>query len=286
MNIDSDLPTIHIISDSMGITARTVAAAAASQFGCTTPNIELLSNVRSFDEVRDFLNKHRVLHRRLYGSSSMVLFYTIVEDDVLAQLKRYLEDHPEIEAVDLMSDAVGAIAKVSKEHPNFRPGEVHATDENYFRRIAALEFTIAHDDGLRPQDLPEADIVIIGVSRTSKTPTSIYLGQEGYRVANIPLVLGVNPPRELFAIDRTRIFGLMTTEDVLCDIRRNRMGRAGAAHYADREAIRRELKSARDLMKRLDCKVINTKNRAIEETAQKIIRQYSLTHHTTDFRPY
>ncbi|MBR2835496.1 MAG: kinase/pyrophosphorylase [Coriobacteriales bacterium] len=274
------LPTIYVISDSVGITAKTLARAAASQFGETDPHIELLSEVRSFDEVRTFLNHHRVLHRRIHGISNMLLFYTLVEKDLIRQLNEYLELAPEIVAVDLMSDAIDAIAKVSNMAPRAIPGGVHATNERYFQRISALEFTLAHDDGLLPQDLTQAEIVIIGVSRTSKTPTSIYLGLEGYRVANIPLIAHMKPPEELFLVDRTRIFGLITSESTLVDIRRRRIGpdMLGDSAYANIEAVREELREARALMNRLGCTIINTQNRAIEETAREIMRFYDADH--------
>ena len=274
------LPTIYVISDSVGITAQTLVRAAASQFEEPDPNIELLSEVRSFDEVRDFLNHQRVMHRRAHGMTEMLLFYTLVEKDIIRQLDEYLALAPEIVAVDLMGDAIDAIARVSGVAPHALPGGVHATNERYFQRISALEFTLAHDDGLLPQDLPSAEIVIIGVSRTSKTPTSIYLGLEGYRVANIPLVAHIPPPKELFDVDRTRIFGLITSESTLVDIRRQRIGpgMSATSAYANVEAVREELREARALMSRLGCTVINTQNRAIEETAREIMRCYDADH--------
>ena len=275
-----DLPPIYVISDSIGITAKTVVRAATSQFGQTDPDIELLSEAKSFDEVRSFLNLNRVMHRRRYGMTEMLLFYTLVDKDLIRQLQEYLAMAPEIVAVDLMSGVINAISRVSGQEPHLVPGGVHATDERYFQRISALEFTLAHDDGVLPQDLPLAEIVIIGVSRTSKTPTSIYLGQEGYRVANIPLIAHMEPPKELFKVDRTRIFGLITSESALVDIRRRRMGEAGSttSSYTSIDAVREELQEARNLMNRLGCTIINTYNRAIEETAQLIMRHYDADH--------
>ena len=278
--MNNTLPTIYVISDSVGITAQTVARAAASQFGEPDPHIELLSEARTFDEVRDFLNRERVMHRRAHGMTEMLLFYTLVEKDIIRQLNEYLESAPEIVAVDLMSGAVDAIAKVSGMVPRALPGGVHAINERYFQRISALEFTLAHDDGLLPKELTQAEIVIIGVSRTSKTPTSIYLGLQGYRVANIPLVAHIKPPEELFSVDRTRIFGLITSESTLVDIRRRRIGpdMLGSSNYANLETVREELREARALMDQLGCTIINTQNRAIEETAREIMRYYDADH--------
>ena len=270
------LPTIHVISDSMGITARTLTRAATSQFGNPDPKIELLPNVQSFEQARKFLEDQRVTHMRLYGDDRILLFYTLVESELKEELKAYIAKNPNIVAVDLISDAVHAISEVSGCEPTYGPGGTHVTDAHYFHRISALEFTIAHDDGQRPQDLPQADIVILGVSRTSKTPTSIYLGQQGYRVANVPLVPGVQLPEEIYQVNRSRIFGLMTSPDVLVGIRRTRMGSltGSSDRYASFEKVREELDHARMIMRGLGCLVINTEDRAIEETAQEIIRRY------------
>lgn len=260
----------------MGITARTLTRAATSQFGNPDPKIELLPNVRSFEMARKFLEEQRELHSRLYGDERILLFYTLVEGELKDRLKAYIDENPNIIAVDLISDAVRAISEFSGCKPTYGPGGTHVTDAQYFHRISALEFTIAHDDGQRPQDLPRADIVILGVSRTSKTPTSIYLGQQGYRVANVPLVPGVQLPEEIYKVDRSRMFGLMTTPDVLVGIRRTRMGSlvGSSERYADFEIVRDELEHARTIMRGLGCIVINTENRAIEETAQEIMRRY------------
>lgn len=273
----ASLPTIHVISDSMGITARTLTRAATSQFGNPDPKIELLPNVQSFDQARKFLEEQRVIHERLYGDDQILLFYTLVEGELKERLKAYIAENSNIVAVDLISDAVHAISEVSGCKPTYGPGGTHVTDAHYFHRISALEFTIAHDDGQRPQDLPQADIVILGVSRTSKTPTSIYLGQQGYRVANVPIVPGVQPPAEIYEVDRSRLFGLMTTPDVLVGIRRTRMGSlvGSSERYANFDIVREELEHARMVMRGLGCIVINTEDRAIEETAQEIMRRYN-----------
>lgn len=260
----------------MGVTARTLTRAATSQFGEPNPNIELLANVSDFETVRRFLDDQCRVHKRLYDDDRFVLFYTLVEGEVRDKLKAYIDEHPNVIAVDLISDAVHAISKMIGHGPQYGPGGTHVTDATYFQRIAALEFTIAHDDGQRPEDLPDADIVILGVSRTSKTPTSIYLGQQGFRVANVPLVAGIDPPSQIYDVDRSRMFGLMTTPDVLVGIRRTRMGNVagGSSRYADVDAVREELEHARALMRELGCIVIHTEDRAIEETAQEIMRRY------------
>lgn len=276
----SDLPTIHIISDSVGVTAQTLARAAAAQFGETNPAIETLPKVRSLDEIERFLEDHADLHADLYGSRMLLVFYTLVDRDLSNALAEYAANHDNIVAVDLLSHAIDAVAKASGRTPMRRPGSLHVADQHYFARIEAVEFTIAHDDGRNPQDLAKADIVIIGVSRTSKTPLSIYLSQQGYKVANVPLDMHTAPPKELYDVDRTRLFGLMTTADVLVSIRQRRLGNASgvASSYADPEYVYEDLDQARALMRKLGCIVIHTENRAVEETAQEILRYYERAH--------
>ena len=276
----SKLPTIHIISDSVGITGQAVARAAASQFGETNPRIEMLSKVTTLEEVITFFEEHSALHEEQLGDRRLLVFYTLVNQDLSQQLREYVNDHPDIIAVDLMSDALAAIATFGDLVPLAGPGRIHEVDHNYFKRIEAIEFSIAHDDGRNPQDLPRADIVLIGVSRSSKTPLSIYLAQEAYKVANVPLDLQTDPPKQLFDVDPTRIFGLMSTPEMLIGIRRRRLGGAHvvASGYADPEQVCLDLEKARALMRKLGCIVIHTENRAVEETAQEILRYYELAH--------
>ncbi|MBE6465355.1 pyruvate, water dikinase regulatory protein [Denitrobacterium detoxificans] len=283
----SSIPTIHVISDSVGTTASAIARAAAAQFGETEPRVELLPNVRSFEEVRDYLLAHAEYHRELYGKPDMIVLYTIIDAQVNEKLRAFFAEYPQFAAVDLMTDAVASIKRVSGMEPILQPGELHATDERYFNRIEAMEFTIEHDDGRNPQDLTKADIVLLGVSRCGKTPISIYLSQEGYRVSNVPLDLQSTPPRQLYDVDPSRLFGLMTTSDVLVDIRRKRLGRAlsVASSYAEPEQVVADLDEARALMRRLGCIVIHTEHRAVEETAQEILRYYEMRHPRSVPRP-
>ncbi len=280
MGQKSILPTIHVISDSVGLTGQAVARAASSQFGVPNPRLEILPKVNSFNDVETFLDKHTALHKEEYGDGRMLVFYTLVNTEIAAALKDYVVKHPHIIAVDLIGDAIAAIAEFSGSTPSTKPGGLHVADRHYFKRIAALEFAIDHDDGRAPYDLTKADIVIIGVSRTSKTPLSIYLAQEGFKVANIPLDPNTDPPIELFDVDPKRIFGLMTKPEVLVGIRKRRLGNAAAvaSEYAKPEYVYQDLEKARALMRKLGSIVIHTENRAVEETAQEILRYYELAY--------
>lgn len=273
----TELPTIFAISDSIGITAKTIARSAASHFGETDPHVEVLANVRSFDEMRSFLEKAQRTNQVACGTDDVVVFYTLVIGELKQALDAYVAQHPNIHAVDVLSGPIAALERVTGVEHKPIPGEQHVIDENYFKRIEAIEFTVAHDDGLLPQDLPDADIVILGVSRTSKTPTSIYLGQQGYKVANVPLVDGLELPAEIYDVDRSRLFGLVTDASVLVGVRKTRIGGSFGeeSQYASLDAVIEELERARTIMRGLGCVIINTKDRAIEETAQEILRYYN-----------
>jgi regulator of PEP synthase PpsR (kinase-PPPase family) len=158
--------------------------------------------------------------------------------------------------------------------PTHESGAIRRTDDDYFDRIEAMEFAVKHDDGRNPEGLADADIVLLGVSRTSKTPLSMYMAFKGWRVANVPLTPGSAPPEEIFHLDRRKVFGLVTSVDVLLDIRTSRMQELGGwvPGYAEREAVEKELEEARALMRRIGCLVVHTDNRAVEEAAQEIIR--------------
>jgi regulator of PEP synthase PpsR (kinase-PPPase family) len=283
-----ELPTIHIISDSVGLTGQAVARAAASQFGETNPRIELMPKVNSIEEITKYLNEHSALHKNVLGDERLLVFYTLVNRDMRESFQAYTKNNPHITAVDLMSSPVDAIASFSGLEPSTKPGELHVANRSYFNRIEAIEFTIAHDDGRNPGDLTSADIVLIGVSRSSKTPLSIYLAQEGFKVANVPLDLQTDPPKELFTVDPTSLFGLMISAETLIGIRKRRLGAAGfvASQYADPEHVYRDLEQAHALMRKLGCIVVHTDNRAVEETAQEILRYYELAHPRDPFRGF
>lgn len=274
------VPTIHVISDSVGVTAQAVARAAAAQFGVNDPKIEVLPKVQSFEQVRSFLDEHAAYHVHTLGDDRLLVFFTLVDRAMSEQTAAYIAEHDNILGVDIMTGAIEAISELSGLRPTSRPGSLREANEVYFRRIEAIEFTIAHDDGRNPQDLTLADMVLLGVSRSSKTPLSIYLSQQGYKVANVPLDPSTEPPSQIYEVDRTRLFGLMTTADVLTDIRQRRLGNAAlvAASYADPEYIYEDLEKARALMRKLGCIVIHTEKRAVEETAQEILRYYERSH--------
>ena len=199
-----------------------------------------------------------------------IFFYTIAQPDLLAEMRTLVEERG-VNGIDILGPGVELLARVADVQPRGVAGAVHKTDEAYYERIEAMEYAIKHDDGRNPE---EADVVLIGVSRTSKTPLSIYLASKGFYVANIPLVRGSEPPEELFEVDPRRVFGLISSPQLLAEIRSKRMAELGTyvAHYADIDDIDKDLEEARAVMRRIGCIVVRTDNRAVEETAQEIIR--------------
>ncbi len=279
------LPTIHIISDSVGVTAHSVARAAAAQFGITEPYVETLSKAVSFTEICAYIDSKVAQLSGGDESEKVLVFYTLVDQELRSQVAAYTARHPRVVAVDLIGDAIDAIASVSGLSPRDVPGGLRVADHQYFKRIAAMEFTINHDDGRNPHELTQADIVLLGVSRSGKTPTSVYLSQQGFKVANVPLDPDTEPPVELYDVEPSRLFGLITTPEVLVSIRRRRLGNAAgvASNYADTEEVYRDLEQARAFMRKLGCIVLPTDNRAVEETAQEILRYYDLAHGQNNF---
>lgn len=275
------MPAIHVISDSIGITAQTIARVAASQFGVANPLLEVCAGVKTISDITSFLEEHVARQVEEMQSKTLLCFYTLVEGPTYTAFQEYLAENPHIVAVDLMTNALRAISQVTGMSPGNERGIYRATDEAYYRRIEAMEFTIEHDDGRNPQDLTKADIVLLGVSRSSKTPTSIYLSQEGYKVANIPVDPNTEPPQEIYDVEPSRLFGLMISPEVLIGIRRRRLNKHEmlvAGEYADPEFVRKDLEKSRTLMRKLGAIVIHTDNRAVEETAQEILRYYEVAH--------
>ena len=154
-----------------------------------------------------------------------------------------------------------------------KPGAMPPLDERYFKRIAAIEYAVRYDDGLG-RGLGDADVVLVGVSRTSKTPLSIYLGYLGYRAANVPIVKGIDPPNELFDVDPHKVVGLKIDAKRLAEIRKNRSRRMGGSNhrYSKLLEIYEELENAEAVQRRLGCPVIDTTELSIEETAARVIR--------------
>jgi regulator of PEP synthase PpsR (kinase-PPPase family) len=256
---------LHLLSDSTGETLEMLAKAALAQF-------EGEDVVRHFwPMVRSQQHLDRIL-AEIAANPGLVLF-TLVNDETRARLEERCRalGLPVVAALDAVSDALESLfGRAAKA----RPGRQHMMDEAYFARVEAIQFTIAHDDGVAWEDWEEADIVLAGVSRTSKTPTSIYLANRGYKVANIPIVVESPPPTSLFGLRHPLVIGLTTAPDRLIQIRRNRLlslNQAPETAYVDSDRVARELHYARRIFADNAWPVIDVTRRSIEETAAAII---------------
>jgi len=256
---------IHLVSDSTGETLNAMARAVCARFEDVLPIEHIYSLVRSPRQLE------RVI-REVEGSPGVVL-HTIVDKDLRAALESGCRalDMPCVAALDPM---VAALARYLGASISTRVGAQHALDNDYFNRMDALSYAINHDDGQGTQDLEAADVVLVGVSRTSKTPTSIYLAHRGIRAANVPLVPGAEPPAQLFNLKRAVVVGLTLSPDRLIQIRRNRLlnlREDRETTYTEIESVREEIVRARRMFERYGWPVIDVTRRSVEETAAAII---------------
>ncbi|OQW45576.1 MAG: phosphoenolpyruvate synthase regulatory protein [Proteobacteria bacterium SG_bin6] len=256
---------LHLLSDSTGETLETIAKAALAQY-------DDVETIRHFwPMVRSEAHLQRILHE-IAQNPGLVLF-TLVNPETRATLEAQCRalGLPAVAPLDPVTDALSALLGQTAKA---RPGRQHALDAAYFARVEAIQFTIAHDDGIAPEDWEEADIVLAGVSRSSKTPTSIYLANRGYKTANIPIVMEVPPPPALFQLKRPLVVGLTTSAERLVQVRRNRLlslNQAPETAYVDQDSVAREVAFARRLFNDRGWPVIDVTRRSIEETAAAII---------------
>ena len=255
---------LHVVSDSTGETAARLVSALEAQFPEQVFEEVRHPRVESVDDLRLAVNRAR-------GRRAVVV-YTLVQPD-LREAMRALCRRARLHYCDLLGHPIEAVAKVSGTAARMTPRARHPLDSTYFKRIAAIEFAVKYDDGVR-QGLAEADIVLVGVSRTSKTPLSMYLGYLGYKTANVPIVKGIEPPAELFAIEQAKVVGLTIDASRLADFRQARVRNMGSSSrgYAGLLDIYEELEQAEAVHRRLGCPVIDVSELSIEETAQRVIR--------------
>jgi hypothetical protein len=255
---------LHVISDSTGETAVRLVHALEAQF----PEQE-------FEEIRhprvETVDDLQLALSRAKGRPAVIV-YTLVEPE-LREAARALCRRYKLHYCDLLGHPIEAVARVTGVAAKMTPGARAPLDSSYFKRMAAIEFAVKYDDGVGA-GLHEADIVLVGVSRTSKTPLSIYLGYLGHKVANVPIVKGIPTPKELFELDPAKIVGLTIHADRLAEIRRARVKNLGANNrlYSGLTEVYDELEEATAVQRRLGCPVIDISELSIEETAQRILR--------------
>jgi regulator of PEP synthase PpsR (kinase-PPPase family) len=259
------LPIIYVVSDSVGETAELVTKAAMSQFdgsGLILKRFPYVEDLEHIDEVVSLVSLDKGM-----------LAFTLVKPEMRTYIKERAAQEG-ILAVDLIGPIMDSIQVFSGKTPLCEPGLVRKLDEDYFKKVEAIEFAVKYDDGRDPRGILKADIVLIGVSRTSKTPLSQYLAHKRLKVANVPLVPEVEPPEELFKVPIEKCFGLKISPQKLNNIRLERLislGLNNQASYANIERIKEELTFFEKTMEKIKCPVIDVTNKAVEETANVIL---------------
>ena len=257
---------LHLVSDSTGETLLTVGRAAAARYESITPIEHVYPLVRSMRHLE------RVI-ADIEAAPGIVL-YTLVERDTAERIESACRE-ASVPCVNVLDPVVDVFRAYLNLQATGKAGAQHALDADYFRRIDALNFTMMHDDGQLPEDIEEADIVVVGVSRTSKTPTSIYLANRGVRATNLPLVPGIPVPEKVITAKRPLVVGLIASPERIMHIRQNRLLSLNAADqespYVDRAAIAQEVAYSRRLCTEHGWPMIDVTRRSIEETAAAIL---------------
>lgn len=267
--------TIFIISDSSGETALTVAQTAVSQFPTVQASYQRFPFIQTDSILDGILN--------LAKKQRAMIFHTLVNAKLSKKVREFATTN-QLQQFDCIQPAMAVMQNATGLTPEGVPGLVHNLNDTYFDRIAAMEFAVTYDDGKDPTGLLKADIVILGVSRTSKTPLSLFLANRNLRVANLPLGPTTQLPDELWQVDPKRIFGLTNKPESLRKIRQERMlsyGLPADSAYSDTKKISEELDYAQKIYKKIGCLVIDVSNKSIEETATLIMESvdYDLIPH-------
>lgn len=268
------IPSIYIISDSAGETAARLAQASVAQYeGAEIPLVRKTFVCEKEDLIAS-LEEARAI--------DAIVVHTMISEEFVKLANEFCADCG-LFCLDLLSPLVNEIAKRTAIKPNRVAGAVHSLDQNYFNRINAMEFAVKYDDGKDPKGFLEADIVLLGVSRTSKTPLSLFLANKNLKVANLPLIPQAHIPQQLWDVDPKKIVGLTNDPNILNKIRQERMKAYGLnpeTAYSNLDKIKEELAFAKDLYAKLDCLVINVADLSIEETASIILDGLHLQEHS------
>lgn len=256
---------VYVVSDATGGTARRVVEAALLQFSGAEVRVEQVPGVREVKEVKRLV-------KQAAQTRGMIVHTMVLPELRWVMLSEGRRRH--VVTIDLMGPLVARLSEILELAPLAKPGLLSQLDESYFERIGAIDFAVRHDDGRNADDLPQADLVLVGVSRTSKTPISIFLAYRGWRVANVPIIANLEPPPALFQIDRSRVVALAIHPERLVKLRQarlNRMARGFSLEYAQMAHIQRELDWADLILRRERWAVVDVTNKSIEECAAEII---------------
>src|SRR5690625_4118000 len=261
-------PSVYVLSDSVGETAELVIKAGLSQFTNGNYKINRIPYVEDKDTIDETL--------KIVRDNVAIIGYTLVDPELRTYMNRRAKEM-NVEEIDIMGPVMEAMERTFKNDPRLEPGLIYKLDKDYFQRIEAIEFAVRYDDGRDPRGISRADIVLIGVSRTSKTPLSQYLAHKRLKVANVPVMPEVDVPEELFDLDPKKCIGLKINPDKLNNIRKERLKALGLgehANYAQKKRIEEELVYFNKIIDKLGCEVIDVSDKAVEETANIILQNH------------
>jgi len=261
----SDVISIFVVSGGKGVTGHTIVQTLIIQYPENKLNVKLIPDVRTEEKILRVIGKVK--------KANGILTHTMVSSDMRSFLIEHCKKQ-QVKQVDLMGGLANIIENDFGLESVNTPGLYHKINARYYKRIEAMEYTLHHDDGLNTQNLSKADIVVTGVSRCGKTPLSVYMSMFGWKVANVPLIKGIDPPKELFEIDKNRVFGLNINLNHLVIQRQKRwkgIDNLSNMNYVDSKSVGQELQYAKLLFKRGGFTQINISNKAIESSANEII---------------
>ena len=262
---------VYLISDSTGETLDRIFMALKAQFNNFNYDLNSFSFTRTENQISTILNNAK-------SQESPIILYTIVNN----KLAKYLAEESnkrKIPCFGVLGDLILNFSKILNQKATLKPSAQHVLDEDYYKRIEAIQFTMNHDDGHNTDNILESDIILVGVSRTSKTPTSIYLANKGLKTSNIPLVNEMSIPRDVISSKKLCIIGLTTEPERLFDIRRNRLSSIKeneASDYTNLEKIKTEVDQSKKIFKKNNWPVIDVTRKSVEETAASVIKIYEI----------
>ncbi len=262
---------VYLISDSTGETLDRIFMALKAQFNNFNYDLNSFSFTRTENQISTILNNAK-------SQESPIILYTIVNN----KLAKYLAEESnkrKIPCFGVLGDLILNFSKILNQKATLKPSAQHVLDEDYYKRIEAIQFTMSHDDGHNTDNILESDIILVGVSRTSKTPTSIYLANKGLKTSNIPLVNEMSIPKDVISSKKLCIIGLTTEPERLFDIRRNRLSSIKeneASDYTNLEKIKTEVDQSKKIFKKNNWPVIDVTRKSVEETAASVIKIYEI----------
>ena len=265
------MKTIYVISDATGETAERVIKAALSQFYDEEVRVLRLCRIQNEADVQQAM--------AVAVSEPGMVAYTLVDPHLSSMVGKIAEENG-LYAVDLLSGLIYSLSRFLGATSLEKPGLLHRIDTDYFKRMEAVNFTVTHDDGQQTSYLHKADLVLVGASRSSKTPLSMYLAHKGYKVANVPLIMGIDPPEELFQIDQDKIVGLIIDPKRLVEIRTSRlidMRQSPRGSYADYQQVEDEIASCKRMYRQHpQWMVIDVTSKSVEEASSEILRRMDI----------